>query len=334
MKKNISVLFFTLIVSFFLTELLFRIFYPINLQSWYAELLDPEKSFVTLKKNYHHKIDRWNYKYYASYTLGEYRNRITQNTKNDNNVLILGDSFTFGLYLKDKDTYINKLQNKFNNFNLINSSTPGWGLEDYYLFTKNFCKEINPKKIIIILNNGDMGRIRKKVIISENKNISLKEKYKSYKFLVENFMTISFLRNNAYKIWNYNKKHTNDDLKDTTIYFDQNITKEIVKDSKKLFLKLKKEADNCGASLNVINLGWSDFRNHKKILNNPNQLFFKNEKNFFKNNQIGFFDNTQFLRNVHKNKEQFIIKNEGHPNELGADEIFNSLEIHFNKILI
>ena len=32
------------------------------------------------------------------------------------------------------------------------------------MFTKNFCNIINPKKTIVILNDGDLGRIKDKVI--------------------------------------------------------------------------------------------------------------------------------------------------------------------------
>ena len=93
--------------------------------------------YYALKKNYNHKIDRWNSEYYATYNFAEYRNRVTRKINKDNpKILILGDSFTFGLYLKDQMTYIDKLQNKFNQYYFVNSSTPGWGLEDYYLFTK------------------------------------------------------------------------------------------------------------------------------------------------------------------------------------------------------
>ena len=333
MKKKALILLISLFISFCFTELFFRIFYPINIQGWYAEILKKEKSFVALKKNYYHKIDRWNYDYYASYTLGKYRNRITQKKDiNNDKVLILGDSFTFGLYLKDKNTYINKLQNKFNNLNLINSSTPGWSLEDYYLFTKNFCKMINPKKIIIILNDGDLARIKKGVIMKSTKKDSFKEKYFVYKFLIKNFMSFAFLRDSVYKIINTKKDVQKKDYEGTNIYLDQDSAKEVLKDTKKIFILLKKVSTDCNASLNVINLSWNN-PEKKKNLYDPKQLLSKNEFIFFKDNRINFFDNTKYLKHVRNNKQKYIIKNEGHPNEHGADEIFKSLLIHFKKIL-
>ena len=80
-------------------------------------------------------------KYFAKYTFGEYRNRVTQPLNNQGDkILILGDHLLL-VYLKDNDTYMNKLQNQFSQYNLINSSVPGWSLEDYYLFTKIIVKQ-------------------------------------------------------------------------------------------------------------------------------------------------------------------------------------------------
>ena len=339
MKKNFALLIVTLILSLLVVELFFRIFYPINMQSWYAERIS-EKNFVVNKKNYIHKIERWNWKYYAKYTFGKYRNRTTQPMEDKKDkILILGDSFTFGLYLKDKDTYINKLQNKFNEYNLINSSVPGWSLEDYYLFTKNFCKIVNPKKIIVILNDGDLGRIRQPAIIERSK--SLKEKYLFYRILIENVMTFAFLRDKIYELYkNINIKNkiqkieqSEKKFEGTAIEFKPDIAKLIISDAKRIFLDLKLVSNDCNALLYIINLGWIKEENDDVIKKYPKLLFIKNEKDFFKNNVINFYDNTNFLQDVHFNKEKFIIKNEGHPNELGAEKIFQSLSVHFNEIL-
>ena len=338
MKKNFALLIVSLILSLLVVELFFRVFYPINMQSWYAERIT-EKNLDTLKKNYVHKIDRWNWKYYAKYTFGEYRNRVTQplNNKGDK-ILILGDSFTFGLYLKDNDTYINKLQNEFSQYNLINSSVPGWSLEDYYLFTKNYCKTIDPKKIIVILNDGDLARIRQPAIRKSSK--SFKERYFIYRVLIENVMTIAFLRDNIYDIKEiftggekFSPKKPQKKIQGTAIEFDKNTSQEIVNDAEKIFLDLKFVSDECNASLHIINLGWTKEKNEDDILNDPGQLFIKINKHFFKNNFINFYNNSNLLKDVHSDKEKFIIKNEGHPNELGAEKIFESLSVHFNEIL-
>lgn len=331
MIKNISLTLLSIILFFLLTEIFLRLLYPINTQDWYAEKISPNNNYYALKKNYRHRIDRWNHKYFANYTFGEFRNRLTRKIDEDKEkVLILGDSFTFGLYIKDNYTYVDKLQQKYNKFYLVNSSTPGWGLEDYFLFSEQFCNIINPTKIIIILNDGDIGRIRKKAIISSTK--SLKEKYYIYKLLVENFMVISLLRNRVYKLLINKNQITEKNFYDTGLKFDPITSNQIIEDGKKLFLKLKKVSLTCNAELNIIKLGWSR-KNSEEVIYYPHELFFKKYKDFFSKNQINFYDNTPYLANIHKNKEEFIIKNEGHPNENGTQMIFQSLIVHFDKIL-
>lgn len=337
-KFLLSVLSIT--ITLVVIELCFRLFYPINLQGWYGELLDNEKKFFALKKNHSHKTDRWNYKYAPSYKIGEYRNRITRNIKDldiskNKRILILGDSFTFGLYLKDEHTYMDKLQKKFSRFYLVNSSTPGWGLEDYNLFLKSFCSQIKPEKIIIILNDGDLGRIRKKAIYIAP--TALKDKNFFYKFLIENFMLVAFLRDNLYKLKKtlFLKKNNlpGPSLKDTSIKFDLKETLEIVRDAKKIFFQIKDQSLKCKAELNIIYLGWGSKKKDIDLAKYPTQYFIKEEKKFFYKNSIKFYNNSKSLLEVHNNKNKYIIKNEGHPNEMGAQMIYESLEKYFMKIL-
>ena len=108
-----------------------------------------------------------NYKYYDHfkgetfiYKTGNFRNRETDKilTKNDK-ILILGDSFTFGYRLKDKDTYVSKLQNLFPKYYFINSSSPNWGLSDYVRYIENYCQTFDTKKVIIFINTDDIGRV-------------------------------------------------------------------------------------------------------------------------------------------------------------------------------
>ena len=56
----------------------------------------------------------------------------------------------------------------------------------------------------------------------------------------------------------------------------------------------------------------------KNIFNNPKALFFKKNSNFFQDHIINFHDNIPFMRDIHLNKLKYIIKNEGHPNEIGT----------------
>ena len=112
------------------------------------------------KKNYIHKLHRFK-SYKAEYTFGQFGNRITVNdaqVKDKDRILVMGDSFTFGWLIKNKDTYVHKFQLDNPEYNLINVSVGAWGTSNYTLFTELFCKRINPKKIFVILNSDDPQR--------------------------------------------------------------------------------------------------------------------------------------------------------------------------------
>ena len=91
----------------------------------------------------------------VKYSFGQYYNRLYEDfsPQNRDKILVLGDSFTFGWLLKDKDTFIYKLQNDFLNQYFVNSAAGGWGFDDYAKFLKSYCHEIQPQNIIIFISN-------------------------------------------------------------------------------------------------------------------------------------------------------------------------------------
>ena len=328
MKLKLLLFLGSIFFVFILIEISFRNFYPISLQPWYAE--NYVSNFYTLKRNYSHKIDRFNFKYFATYKFGEYRNRLTsEKILNNNKILILGDSYTFGIYLKDKDTYVEKLQKDFRKFSFINSSVPGWGLQDYQLFTKFFCKEINPKKIIVIMNSNDFSRLKN---INTNVVKVKKIENKFYRFLVDNFHTFSFLRKNIYLINSkLNKKKDSKIKKFPHNKFSKEKTLNIINANKKIIFEMKRGVKECNSELHFIYLGWVDYIKNENL--DPTLFFLKNEINFFKTNNINFWNNNYALKNVHNDYDKFIIKHDGHPNELGSEEIYKSLKKIFIEIL-
>ena len=128
-----------------------------------------ESGLWILKNNYKY-YDHFNGQTYI-YKTGQFRNRVTDKIENEKEkILILGDSFTFGYRLHDKDTYVSKLQNKFNDYNFINSASPNWGLSDYSRYIEDYCETFKAKKIIIFFNTDDIGRVNlpNQYILKEN----------------------------------------------------------------------------------------------------------------------------------------------------------------------
>ena len=125
--KKLFLILVSIIFSLLLVETLVRLFYPQSLADNWTEN-ENEFGLTVNKNNYLFKNHRVK-QHLATYKFGSYRNRITIQNDNFENlpkILILGDSFTFGYRLNDQDTYISKLQNLFQDYYFINSASPNW----------------------------------------------------------------------------------------------------------------------------------------------------------------------------------------------------------------
>lgn len=79
-------------------------------------------------------------------------------------VLVLGDSFTFGWLLADRDTYVARLQVLIDQefgagrFELMNAAAGGWGTADYAFYLEDFGAAIRPHAVLVFLNFDDIRR--------------------------------------------------------------------------------------------------------------------------------------------------------------------------------
>jgi len=353
-KKNISLLLFTLIFFFGFCEIFLKLLYPQNLDGWYATRDQAGLNILKPNTVFYHRINNRNIKY----TFGEFSNRITNNSSDKEKILILGDSFTFGWLVEDKDIFVNHLQNEFDNYYFVNSSVPGWGTSDYLRFLENYCNRLAPKKILIILNTDDVARSwlskmykfkindlenfdKNYISLGSDKKLNYDSKYHSipfYKFLVKNSHLFVFLRqivvdikNGSFAITKAKKNIKNfnyfnvpsRDLKD---YFN-----EAVVLTKMLFLRMKKVNDKCNSDLTIIYSGWADY-NYQLSKNNPTRKFLMEAPTFFKKNDINYYDLTDQMTLVHKNFNDYLIPMDAHPNEKGhkiiAEKIIENIKLN------
>jgi len=154
MKKNLFLIVSSILIVFIFIEILLSLIYPQNLDGWY-KTRDASGLNILRKNSYffHRDFGRD-----VKYTFGKYNNRLTSNQKNEEKILFLGDSFTFGWLVEDRYIFTNLLQRSLQNFEIINSSVPGWGIADYTRYLENYCETIKPKKTIIMLNTDDFRR--------------------------------------------------------------------------------------------------------------------------------------------------------------------------------
>ena len=126
--------FFLIISSIFLSlillELILEAVKPQQKNSSWRVQDEDSGTYLNIKNSnaqhqYYGKIEQIS----VEYKFGKYHNRIfsdNQEIVEKKNILILGDSHIFGWLLNDKDTLVFKLQNKFNEYNIINASAGGW----------------------------------------------------------------------------------------------------------------------------------------------------------------------------------------------------------------
>ena len=324
----------SLLFSFLLIEILLIFFFPQNLTGSFRTY--GKNGLKKKKKNKDVPIFHLG-REVANYNFGEFHNRKYDLKEVDNKILILGDSFTFGWLLEDKDNFVYKLDKEINDFSFINSAAGGWGTSDQLRYLMSFCRIINPKYTILFMNTFDFDRsilsnlfFLEKNSIKEgnNKTSKLKiflENSKIYNFSIENFHIINLIKKNylinASFNSNYNKQIVVKDDKKIVVKDDKKI---VVKDDKqtkfikKLFLKFKDEAKSCNTKLIIINLGWYDYN----VSSSDAPNFLKDNISFF-NKNFNFIDLNYHMTEIHQNYNKFSILNDEHPNKLGNDFIFN-----------
>ena len=325
MIKKVSLILASLLFSFLLIEILLILFFPQDLTGSFRTY--GKNGLLLNLKNKTIPVFHLGKKV-ASYDFGEFHNRKYDLKKNDNKILVLGDSFTFGWLLEDEDTFIYKLDKEIDDFSLINSAAGGWGTSDQLKYLMSFCKTINPKYTLLFLNAFDFNRsIKSDLFFLEKDNIRegnnktskfkiFLQKSTIYNFSIENFHFINLIKK-FYLSTSFNNK----DNKKITIKDNEQITgknSEQGKFIKKLFLKFNEEAKSCNTKIIIINLGWINYNNTPSI----SSSFIKDNIVFF-NKNFNFIDLNYDMAEIHKDYDKFSISHDSHPNKLGSDFIFN-----------
>ena len=317
MKKNLLLIFVSLFIVVIVVEVFLIIFLPQNLNSSFRTY--GKNGLLLNVKNKTTPIFHLG-RHVANYNFGKFHNRKYDLKENDNRILVLGDSFTFGWLLKDEDTFVYKLGKKLNNFSFINSAAGGWGTSDHLKYLKSFCKIVSPKYTLIFLNSADLQRSlgsnlfflgNNKIREGNNKISRLKiflEKSTIYNFSIKNFHIINllksvYLNNDKFIVNDHTKFVVNSDP--TDFY-------------KKLLLKFNEEAKFCNSKLIIINLGWYSYNEPSGATNS-----FIEKNIVFLNKNFNFIDLNYDMVEVHKNYNKFSIKDDWHPNKLGSDFLYN-----------
>ena len=162
----------------------------------------------------------------------EYGLRVSKNLKRNNNlenIFILGDSFTFGVGLDYKKTYVGLIESRMKDYNFYNFAVPSYSPSVYPYKLKKISKlRILPKKIIMFLDltdvhdeaarwfvDKDFGKpyLSNNEIFEKNKKEKNNFKKKNFKISVQLASLINFnLRSLRSKIRNTLKNKEKDSV--------------------------------------------------------------------------------------------------------------------------
>jgi hypothetical protein len=85
---------------------------------------------------------------------------ITDTTKDRTRVLLLGDSFLFGIFLRQSETIANQMQSFLgDNYEVYNMAIPGWGIDQMYQACEKYTQVIQPDMVILFFIDDDVSRV-------------------------------------------------------------------------------------------------------------------------------------------------------------------------------
>lgn len=225
-------------------------------------------------------------------------------------IMILGDSFTFGILVKQENTFSGFLQKKLGKkYEVFNLTVPGWGVDQMYLAYKKYAPIIKPHVVILMFIDDDVDRSFEafNIYIRTNKpSFRIKNDHfilrkPSENILFDKIITKSYILNALYcKIYRrfYSKKLAE------LIFSD--MRKSTYNNNEK-FIVLR-----CPTFKNVMD------GNIKQFL----KYHFLNFKKFFKKINASYLEVCENVKKIPKvEREKLYIKDNGHFTEKGNELI-------------
>lgn len=330
MKKtliNSGLLLFSILITLCFAELIVKFFYPQDLSGTWRTLSPKgyllNKASVTSR---HQLGDRIIY-----YHLNSHHLRSREVDTSRHNILVFGDSFTFGWLLDEKDTYVSILQKYANdsidkNISLLNAGAGGWGTLDFLDYLNEFGDAVQPDMVIVFMNGDDIGRSIHRDLFFAPDNFSFKVKslfsnWPFYTWLLEHSHLVQIMRKTFVYTKMADRKEAKAVIPGSTIGEEQVST--VIPFAKKIFSDMNDWCKKRNISLVITTTGWIFHTEEHK--NDPTAIFLSKADSIFSEMEIPFYDITPENRKIiEQNFSQYIIEGDNHPNEKGALLIANA----------
>jgi len=201
MKKKITSLLIIVFITFCLGEIAFRLFKPMPTHSTLKQQAGgfykkSDFNTFTLLENYSGEFrsnDNSKKKVVVTTNSQGFRNTIPS-INSEKKVLILGDSYTFGVYIADENTYASKLSkliNKKYKYKVINAGyASGYSTDQQYSWLSNFIKNNGCPELVILgfFLGNDFSVNQKSWKVKDNKGFPIKFTDKTIYVDAKNFL--------------------------------------------------------------------------------------------------------------------------------------------------
>lgn len=240
----------------------------------------------------------------------------------DSNIFILGDSVAFGNGVKEDKTFIGLLRKEFINKNFLNSSAPGYQINDHVNVINQTAKFRNVDKIMYFFTLNDIYG-SSNIINLDNKKKESDYKLKKYKLLND---LNSYLRNKSY-LYMFIKGIGTDPSKRWFLNLYENFKKKDLDGTKNYFISLKNFSTKIQSDFIVILLPYEfQTRNCSKNILKPQ----KEISDILLNLNIEFKDLTNVFCNQKNPKKNFYKFDPMHLSKLGHKLVYNTLKDEIN----
>ena len=221
--------------------------------------------------------------------------------KSKKRILLLGDSFLFGIFLENEKTISSLLQKDLGtDYEIYNMAIPAWGIDQMYLAYQKYIEQIKPDQVVLFFIDDDIARVveaffwgttTKQAYCLENDQLKKRTAYDGkLNFLEAFFLFQSKFLNQFYKIFTQRKA--------------QPLAEHFIK-------KMIEAEKTKGRELLLFRCP------RKEQLQNDNPFY--NLNDFFEMNTHCYFDLKKSIELLPNQAQQNLYtKNDGHLSEAGA----------------
>lgn len=257
--------------------------------------------------NIEYDINRQGFRYQYDFFL----NKIV-----DSNVMMLGDSFLFGVYLKDNETIVANLNREFKNrLNFVNLGVPGYGIDQMYLTYIKFNEVIKPKIIILFYVDDDVYRTWEAFRITEGMN-KPSFKFEDDKLELRNYekpSVIEQILEKSYFLNVFYKRYSHLQSKNLTEKIFNELIEKTLKNNQKLLII------RCPTDYQLLNDNSFNNLSFEELRKKQNVYYYE------------MFNDLKKLDNEKINK--MYLKNDGHLTPYGTQIVANYIYNKLNEIL-